>query len=59
MKDQTPKSSIVNQSKPVVTTPETCIKMQPQKSGRYSASPLGKRFDIYETSETEEPDPAL
>jgi hypothetical protein len=28
--------------------------MNPKKSARYSASPYGKRFDIYETSETEE-----
>lgn len=39
--------------------PETCIKINPRKSERYSASPYGKRFDIYETSETEQPDESV
>ena len=31
----------------------TCVKVRKQGKYRYSSSPLGKRFDIYETSETE------
>ena len=29
----------------------TCVKLQNKKQNRYSSSPLGKRFDIYETTE--------
>ena len=32
----------------------TCVKIKKQGEGRYSSSPLGKRLDIYETTETEE-----
>lgn len=32
----------------------TCVKVRKQGEYRYSSSPLGKRIDIYETSETEE-----
>ena len=31
----------------------TCVKVRKQGEYRYSSSPLGKRIDIYETSETE------
>ena len=34
--------------------PDTCVKVRKQGEYRYSSSPLGKRIDIYETSETEE-----
>jgi phospholipid N-methyltransferase len=41
----------LNQSS--IKSPEqnTCVKLPPKKQNRYSNSPLGKRFDIYETSE--------
>ena len=32
----------------------TCVKIKKQGEGRYSSSPLGKRLDIYETTETDE-----
>ena len=33
---------------------KTCVKVRKQGEYRYSSSPLGKRIDIYETSETED-----
>ena len=39
---------------PVASVTGTCVKVRKQGVDRYSSSPLGKRIDIYETSETED-----
>lgn len=47
------KGTPFSQKNPTSLT-NTCVKVRKQGEYRYSSSPLGKRIDIYETSETED-----